>query len=210
MSTVSMHESTVTTPGMAAFDDPPADPIALFSVWLAEADGVVAEPTAAALATVDRHGTPSNRMIRILHVAGGALVFSSHSVSRKGRDAAETGVGSAVLYWRETGQQITVGGRLRATTEAVSDRLWDERDSSTYPMSVATVQSADLADEHALRDRADALAATGPDLPRPATWVGYELVPDSIEFWHVGTDRLHLRLRYDLADGRWTARRLQP
>ena len=203
-------DTVAASPGMAAFDDPPADPIALFSVLLTEAEPIVAEPTAAALATIDRNGTPSNRMIRILHVEDGALIFSSHSVSQKGRDAHDTGVGAIALYWRETGQQITFSGRLWATDHTVSDRLWDERDSSTHPMSVATVQSAVLTDERELRARADALAAGAADLPRPATWVGFELVPDTVEFWHVGTHRLHRRLRYDHKDGLWTARRLQP
>lgn len=193
---------------LGAFDDPPPDPIALFAAWSAHTG--VADATAAALATVDRDGRPSNRMIRLLHVTDRGFLFSSHLGSQKGRDARDTGVGAAVFHWPEVGRQVTLSGELRITDDAVSDRLWAERDSSTYPMSVATVQSAPLEDEAGLRARAERLALSGYPLPRPATWVGFELAPSAVEFWHVGTARLHRRLRYDLRDGAWSARRLQP
>lgn len=202
---------TLSGPDLSAFDEPPADPIALFAAWLADAaDAGVPETTAAALATVDAAGRPSSRMIRILHVTQRGFVFSSHSVSQKGQDAQATGVGSAVLYWPQSGQQICLAGELIMTPSEVSDRLWAERDSSTYPMSVATVQSAPLPDEAELRARAARLLPQAGTLARPDTWVGYELVPSSVEFWHVGTERLHRRLRYDLVEGTWHTRALQP
>jgi dihydrophenazinedicarboxylate synthase len=196
---------------MAAFDDPPADPIALFATWLAEAEACgVREATAVALATVDGGGRPTARTIRILHTTHRGIVFSSHSVSRKGLDTQASGVGAAVIYWPETGRQITMSGRLAITSEDVSDQLWAERSAGTYPMSVATVQSAPLLDEAELRDRAARLMPVADSLPRPATWVGFELMPSEIEFWHIGVDRLHLRLRYDHHDDRWHHSRLQP
>lgn len=196
---------------LSAFDEPPPDPIALFSAWLANAaDAGVTETTAAALATVDAAGRPSSRMIRILHVTRRGFVFSSHSVSQKGRDAEANGWGSAVLYWPETGQQVSFVGQLQITSPDVSDQLWAERDSSTYPMSVATVQSAPLLDEADLRARAAQLVPDADTLARPDTWVGFELVPSSVEFWHVGTERLHRRLRYDLRNGAWQTQALQP
>jgi pyridoxine/pyridoxamine 5'-phosphate oxidase len=208
---VSDATQVLSGPDLSAFDEPPPDPIALFSAWLADATAAgVSETTAAALATVDAAGRPSSRMVRILHVTQSGWVFSSHSGSQKGRDAQATGVASAVLYWPETGQQVIFAGELRVTSPEVSDQLWAERDSSTYPMSVATVQSAPLLDEAELRARAARLVPEASTLARPATWVGYELIPSSVEFWHVGTERLHRRLRYDLCDGQWRTQALQP
>ncbi|WP_276206837.1 pyridoxine 5'-phosphate oxidase C-terminal domain-containing protein, partial [Streptomyces niveiscabiei] len=70
-----------------------------------------------------------------------------------------------------------------------------------------------LAGENALRAEARSLVAAGADVPRPAEWTGYRLVPTAVEFWYGSPDRLHRRLRYDrpgTGTGTWTHERLQP
>jgi pyridoxamine 5'-phosphate oxidase len=59
------------------------------------------------------------------------------------------------------------------------------------------------------------LGAQNPDgpVPRPATWGGYRVVPERVEFWQGGRDRLHDRLRFvrDDAEGAgWILQRLAP
>lgn len=44
----------------------------------------------------------------------------------------------------------------------------------------------------------------------PDFWGGYLLIPDTVEFWQSGADRLHDRLRYRRGDGRWSVERLSP
>jgi pyridoxamine 5'-phosphate oxidase len=51
----------------------------------------------------------------------------------------------------------------------------------------------------------------GKDVPRPDYWGGYRVVPETIEFWQGGENRLHDRLRYQRqADGSWRIERLAP
>jgi pyridoxamine 5'-phosphate oxidase len=45
---------------------------------------------------------------------------------------------------------------------------------------------------------------------RPAFWGGYRVVPDVIEFWQGGTNRLHDRLRYTRTPTGWELDRLSP
>jgi pyridoxamine 5'-phosphate oxidase len=75
---------------------------------------------------------------------------------------------------------------------------------------VASSQSAPLADEDALRALVRRLGASGEPLPRPEVWVGYRLVPSTVEFWEDGEDRLYWRMRYDRGHDGWTHARLQP
>ena len=61
--------------------------------------------------------------------------------------------------------------------------------------------------------RYEELVAKSADLevPRPAHWGGYRLVPDAIEFWQGRQSRLHDRLLYTRqADGSWSRSRLAP
>lgn len=211
MNTTQPNPTELLDPDLPEFDRPPPAPMELLDRWFEDAatHGVL-EPHALAFATVDRDGRPSNRIVRVLHTTGRGLVFTSHSGSRKGRDLAETGRASGVHYWRELGRQIIVNGTAHILPDNESDDLWLDRAPGTRPMSVATQQSAVLQDQHELLGRARALAEVGQPLPRPRTWVGYELTAESIEFWHVGVERLHRRLHYDLADGRWSTSLLQP
>jgi pyridoxamine-phosphate oxidase len=193
------------------FGHPPAEPLTLLRDWFAAAvEHGVREPGAVALATVAADGRPSSRMIQTLEITDRGLVFTSHSSSQKGREIAETGWGSGVLYWRETNQQIILGGRVEPLDDAGSDALWAARPADSLPMSVATRQSEPLTDEAALLAEARRLAGTGRPLPRPATWVGYELVVSTVEFWQSSADRLYRRLRYDRDGAGWTTVRLQP
>jgi pyridoxamine 5'-phosphate oxidase len=50
-------------------------------------------------------------------------------------------------------------------------------------------------------------------VPRPAAWGGYRVVPERVEFWQGGVDRLHDRLRFvrdDAEGGGWIVQRLAP
>lgn len=197
--------------GAEIFDQPPADPVALAAAWLRQArtDGV-GDPGALALATVSRQGEVSNRMVQALDITAAGVIFTSHTGSRKGRDLAETGRACGVLYWRESGLQLIVTGLAEQLPDAESNALWTARPPATYPMSVASRQSAPLEDEQELRAAAERLAGAPSVLQRPAAWAGYVLRLREVEFWRASQDRLHRRLRYSLGDNGWSWLRLQP
>ncbi|MFC0108426.1 phenazine biosynthesis FMN-dependent oxidase PhzG [Kibdelosporangium aridum] len=195
---------------MNEFDQPPADPIALFGAWFDAAKQTVREPGVVALATANAEGVVSNRIVQTIKVTDTGWVFTSHAGSQKGQDIAATGWASGVFYWRETSRQLIIAGPVTRLSDADCDELWFARHPSTHPMSVAAEQSAPLEDEEALRARAQQLADGGQTLARPSAWLGYELVPSIVEFWQGSPDRLHRRLRYDRNGNGWTSRRLQP
>jgi pyridoxamine 5'-phosphate oxidase len=50
------------------------------------------------------------------------------------------------------------------------------------------------------------------DMPRPAHWSGFRLIPTTIEFWKDGEFRLHDRVRFtrDSVGAPWASARLYP
>ncbi|UIK01241.1 pyridoxal 5'-phosphate synthase (plasmid) [Rhizobium leguminosarum] len=187
------------------------NPIDLIKIWY---DGAVAndvrDPAVMALATADSLGHASNRVIRILHFQDNGLVFTTHAGSLKGRQIAQTGWSSGVMYWPELGQQVIVSGPTGPLPDADSDALWDARAHTTHPMSTVSRQSEPLRGEADLRARAKELEHLDRPLPRPFNFKGYLIEPAAVEFWQIGRDRLHLRLRYTQRDRAWHAEQLQP
>lgn len=195
---------------LAEFDAPPDEPLPLLERWLRGADSRgVREPRALALATADAAGRPSNRIV-LLKQASPSVVFAFSADSRKGRDLAVNPRAAGTLYWRETLQQVVIEGPVERIGAAECDALFAERPLSGQATAVASRQGEELDDPERLRREADALARADEPLRRPENWSGYRLDPDLIEFWHGSPDRLHRRLLYTKADGRWTHRRLQP
>ncbi|MHC0433534.1 phenazine biosynthesis FMN-dependent oxidase PhzG [Streptomyces sp. O3] len=193
------------------YEAPPEEPLGLLRRWLDEAQRLgVREPRALALATADTYGRTSIRTIVLNRITDRGLLFTSHEGSRKGRDLWENPWASALLYWRETSQQISVNGPVHRVPDTTSDALWAARPVFTHAMTVSSRQSEPLADPEELRDRAGAVAAAGPQ-PRPPAYIGLELTAHTVEFWSNGTDRLHERLHYERTEnGTWTPTRLQP
>ncbi|MFF3767050.1 phenazine biosynthesis FMN-dependent oxidase PhzG [Streptomyces sp. NPDC001922] len=206
-----MTTSPTTGAGMepAEFRIPPPHPVPLLRDWLGDARERVREPGAIALATSDAEGRASSRIVQLNSLTDTGLIFTSHRDSRKGRELAARPWAAGVLYWRETGRQITLEGPVEQLTDAASDTLWAARPVTTHAMSVASRQSELLDDVEELRAAAERLSALGP-LPRPDGYVGYHLAVHTVEFWENSPDRLHRRLRYDLKHGQWSSARLQP
>lgn len=193
------------------YDRPPAEPMDLVQRWISSAVAeAVREPLALALATADRTGRASNRTVSIVDVSAHGVVFASHSTSQKGREIAESGWASGLLYWRETAQQLIVSGPVVLLPEAEANRMWAERPTPLHAMSTASWQSDPIGDVSLLRAEADQLSASGSALPRPARFAGYRLEPATVEFWSAAADRLHRRLRYDSTPSGWRVVRLQP
>jgi pyridoxamine 5'-phosphate oxidase len=77
------------------------------------------------------------------------------------------------------------------------------------------VQSTVVDSAEELADRVRLLDEQTPrgSVPRPAAWGGYRVVPERVEFWQGGVDRLHDRLRFvrdDAEGGGWIVQRLAP
>lgn len=196
---------------MTESTSPAAEPITLARRWFSTAvEHGASEPGVLALATVDAAGRPSSRIVQTIRFTGRGLVFASYTTSPKGRDIAATGWASGVLYWRETRRQVILTGQVEQLADAESDELWYARAPGLHPMSVATSQSEPLTDEAALLARARELGSAGEPLPRPVAWVGYQLVPSTVEFWEDRPERLYWRMRYDRDGQAWTHTRLQP
>jgi len=190
------------------------DPIALFKVWLAEAvDSEPNDPTAMTLATVDKNGVPSARMILLKDVDEKGFCFYTNSESQKGLELDANGVAALVFHWKSLRRQVTVAGSVDRVTDSEADDYFTTRPRGSQIGAWASDQSRPLEARFELEKRVAKYAAkfgTG-IVPRPSHWTGYRVMPRKIEFWRDKPFRLHERIVYEATiTGGWTKGRLYP
>jgi pyridoxamine 5'-phosphate oxidase len=189
------------------------DPVRLFRRWLAAAARAgVPLHDAMALATADRRGTPSVRYVLVKGADERGFLFFTDSRSRKGRELAARRRAAAAFYWDRIGRQVRIEGRIVAVSVAEADAYWATRPRESRIAASVSTQSRPMPSHPWLLARWRRLDRTlrGRDVPRPAYWTGYRIVPDTIEFWTRGAHRLHRREAWVRRRTRWRPTMLQP
>ncbi len=214
-----------------------ADPMRQFKRWFDQATGAKAsgrfrkfcvnlyksllllgrvdltDMNAMTLATVDREGRPSARMVLLKGMDARGFIFYTNYQSRKGVELAENPRAALVFYWPHMERQVCVTGKAAQLPATESDAYFQSRPRGSRIGAWASDQSRVVRDRAALEENADRFEKQypGPEVPRPPHWGGYVLAPATIEFWHGRPNRLHDRFIYTRqADNSWKIERLFP
>jgi pyridoxamine 5'-phosphate oxidase len=192
-----------------------------FDRWFADAVAAeLPEPNAVVVATADADGTPDARVVLMKGYDPAGFIFGTSYASTKGAQLAANPRAALVFPWHAVQRQVRVRGRVERIGDAASDGLWGPRPRGSQLAAVASVQSTVVDSREELVDRVRLLDEETPPgpVPRPAFWGGYRVIPDRVEFWQGGKDRLHDRLRFvrngqegqDTEGGGWIVQRLAP
>jgi pyridoxamine 5'-phosphate oxidase len=193
-----------------------------FDRWFADVVAAeLPEPNAVVIATADADGAPDARVVLMKGYDEAGFIFGTSYASAKGAQLAVNPRAALVFPWHAIQRQVRVAGRVERIGETASDGLWDPRPRGAQLAAVASVQSTVVDSREELADRVrllDEQTAEG-KVPRPAIWGGYRVIPERVEFWQGGADRLHDRLRFvrsapgghGMAEGGgWIVQRLAP
>lgn len=172
----------------------------------------LAEPTAFTLATADAEGRPAARTVLLKEVNERGFVFYTNTLSRKGRQLAANPQAALCFFWQPLMQQVLVQGRVERVSDAEADAYWASRPRLSRLGAWASLQSEPLERRELLETRLADYEARFADqeVPRPAHWSGYRVVPDFIEFWSARSGRLHDRERYALEPAGWRKLLINP
>jgi pyridoxamine 5'-phosphate oxidase len=189
------------------------DPIIQFQHWFAEARRAgMRLPETMALATADAEGRPSVRFVLLKSADERGFVFFTNAGSRKGGELRDNPRASLAFYWDDILKQVRVDGHVELVAPAEVDAYWTTRPRESQLAARASRQSAPIKSHAALLQRWEVLRHRyrGQDVPRPPGWVGYRVVPDTLEFWTHRDHRLHERELFVRTRRGWTRKLLQP
>src|SRR3954451_14053402 len=109
-------------------EDLAADPIAQLPLWLDQArEAYPEEFTSMTLATADREGRPSARVVLLKGLDERGLVFYTNYDSRKGQELAENPRAALVFYWAGLDRQVRIEGTVERTSREESESYFISR-----------------------------------------------------------------------------------
>ncbi|RUO57912.1 pyridoxamine 5'-phosphate oxidase [Pseudidiomarina insulisalsae] len=192
-----------------------ADPFQQFGQWFesAKESGLLADPTAFTLATVNALGQPHQRIVLLKDFDQQGFVFFTNYASQKGDDIAANDRVAMHFAWLQLEQQVRIEGRASKVTREVSEAYFHSRPRASQLGALASAQSSPIASRDELEQRYHELTSDyeGEQVPMPDSWGGYRIEPQFFEFWQGGKYRLHDRFTYTRqANGEWVIERLQP
>jgi len=190
------------------------DPIAQFKEWFeaAKRAKTIVDPTAMCVATADGQGRPDARMVLLKGYDERGFVFYTNLHSPKGKQLHDHPYAALTFYWEPLKKQVRIQGKTEIVSDAEADAYWKTRARLSQLGAWASKQSEELSTRAILIKDVAQLAiklGTGP-VPRPPFWTGVRVIPERIEFWKAGMNRLHNRFLYTRKGDAWQVQRLYP
>ena len=191
------------------------EPFELFDKWYEAAKKKeINDPNALALATSSKNNVPSVRMVLLKDFSKNGFVFYTNLNSQKGNEIKENPSVSMCFHWKSLLRQVRINGKVTPVQNTVADKYYSSRAYESRIGAWASNQSSVLNDRQELINSIDKFKEKfneKDNVPRPDHWSGWNLKPDSIEFWLDGDNRIHERLKFLLnSDGSWKKVLLSP
>ncbi len=191
-----------------------ASPVKQFALWFEEARAAeIPEPNAMTLATAEPSGRVSSRTVLLKAYDERGFVFFTNYASRKARQLAANPQASLLFPWVALARQVEIAGAVEKISAAESLAYFMSRPFGSRLGAWVSDQSSVISSRKILLAKFDELKrkfANG-EIPKPEGWGGFRVVPETVEFWQGGSDRLHDRLLYTRGESNaWTISRLAP
>ena len=198
--------------GQLTETDVPVDPLSLFQVWFDQAvKAECPEPNSMTLATADKAGNPSARIVLLKGADPEGFSFFTNYESQKGKELAIRPQAALLFHWHELERQVRIKGLVERVPAAESDEYFHSRPAASRIGAWASPQSAQIPHREFLEQAEEKFKAQfGEAPPRPEHWGGYRLRPSEFEFWQGRPSRLHDRIHYQLEGTAWRIARLAP
>ena len=191
------------------------NPVNLFKEWFKKAETTEPnDPNALSLATADKSGRPKVRMVLLKGFSDDGFTFYTNFNSSKGKDLKENPKASMCFHWKSLLRQIRIYGNVVQVSDKEADKYYNSRAYGSRIGAWASNQSEVLESRKSLDDSIEKFKKKFHDekkVPRPPNWSGWRLVPEEIEFWRDGDNRIHERLKYVKNNGKgWKRFLLNP
>lgn len=189
------------------------NPFEQFKMWFREAEEhCTSEVNAMSLATSDKQGNVSVRIVLLKEFSEEGFVFFTNYSSKKSLQLDDNPKAAILFYWPELQRQVRIEGKVRKISAAQSDEYFNSRPQNSRISASISEQSSLISNRAYLEElfeqkqKADEIKK----LKRPKNWGGFCVKVKQIEFWQGRSNRLHDRFIYKYQNKSWVIERLAP
>jgi len=200
---MNLYETTETLSG----------PILQVHQWVQEAqDSSVALPHAMNVASLDKDGRPSSRMVLLKRISQEGFVFFTDYEGNKGKQISDFPFVSLTFWWAKTNKQIRIEGECSRVSDKENNEYFHSRPRGSQISASVSKQSTPLDSYESLVKSSEAFEKEYQDsvIERPDRWGGFLVEPNSIEFWIDQKNRLHKRELFKKDGLNWSKVLLSP
>ncbi len=190
-----------------------SSPFEQFENWFTQAiEADIPDASAMSLATVSATGKPSQRTVLLKVFDEEGFIFFTNYTSQKSQQISENANVSLLFPWTELERQVEINGVATKISTAESLKYFLSRPRGSQLGAWASAQSSPINSRQILEGQLQKMKSkfTKGEIPLPDFWGGYRVVPETIEFWQGGANRLHDRFEYTRDNNDWISKRLQP
>ena len=191
-----------------------ANPVDLFKKWFADAEkSEINDPNALSVATSNKEGIPSVRMVLLKGLSDRGFVFYTNFNSKKGNDLKNNPNASMCFHWKSLRRQVRVTGKVTVVENEEADKYFSSRKYGSKISAWASSQSKQMNNRNEFLNKIKEYEKKYPkekEVPRPPHWSGWRVLPNEIEFWLELDNRSHQRLIYKKENGKWIKEMLYP
>ena len=190
----------------------PLNPIDLFSKWFNEIEnlGNEREPNAMSLSTVDNKIFPTTRIVLLKEFSDLGFIFYTNYNSRKGTHIKNNPQVCLSFYWPSLERQVIIHGTVKKISDLKSKKYFNSRPESSRIGAIVSNQSEIIPSRDYIDNKLKNFDINVDNLVKPKHWGGYNVTPQSVEFWQGRESRLHDRIIYVKEKDKWIINRLSP
>lgn len=189
-------------------------PIEIFKQWYEQELKLtkVRISSACCLSTNGVDGFPNSRFVTLKDILNNNFIITGTVTSRKGIEINTTNKVALTFWWTETERQVRIQGIAKEIAGQLADKYFTERNRDSQIVSIVSEQGQEMESIEILTKKYDEVEAEFSNklLTRPENYGGYLIEPIRIEFLEFKPTRFHDRKLWELTNGQWTTKQIQP
>ena len=152
-----------------------------------------------------------SRYVNLKYIQGNEWIFFTNYFSPKADQFQSHDQISVLMYWAATNTQIRIQAKIKKTSDNFSDAHFHNRSKEKNALAISSQQSQPIDSFDQVNKKYHSILTSMTSVtPRPSYWGGFSFTPYYFEFWEGHENRLNQRHVFEILDGAWQEKFLQP